>query len=190
MTSSLTQFCDLVSNVAISSAKETQQSFFRSLPSGTEGVNPDDILKFFAFMNYTFAQGAWSSLKNAKLRRDLVVALKEDLITKLARLLARSDSVQDTAAKAVFLSEELNDYLRQFIARMQSMGDADSRTATLFAFESIQNECKLDDSVMNEIVPRLMANESFGLEVESVALQVNNVFAQRKKGFLSKLFGS
>ena len=190
MAASLTQLCDLVSNVAISNAKETQQSFIRFLPSGTEGVNPDDVLKFFVFMNWTFAQGAWSLLKNAKLRQDLQVELKEQLITKLAGLLARSNSVQDAAAKAVFLSEELNDYLRQYITRMQSMGDADSRTATLFAFESIQNKCGLDDSVMNEIVPRLMANESFGLEVESVALQVNNVFAQRKKGFLSKLFGS
>lgn len=87
------------------------------------------------------------------------------------------------------LTDQFNDYLRQHNDRMQSLGEADSRTATLFAFERIQEELGVEDSVMDRVVPQLISDKGLSAEVEAVAIEVTKAVAQQKKGFFSKLFG-
>jgi len=186
----LQQLCDLVSDVAVSNATTLQQTFSSLLSLHSINPDPEYILKTFAFMNWTFAQGVWSNLQNTQLRRDLQIELKDSLITKLAGQVSGSDKVEDIAAKAVYLTEDFNTYLIKFNQRMQQAGYADSGAARLFALEQIQEECEIGDFVMNDIVPSLWSDEKSNSEVESVAMQVNNVAAEmRPKGFLRRLFG-
>lgn len=189
MSSSLTKFCDLVSDVAMSNASKVRDQFMSLVGSQSQNVDSAHVLMILSFMNWTFAQGVWSELSNTRLRRDLQVQLKDALIIRLARELTGGSSVQDTAAKAVSLTDQFNDYLRQYNARMQSLGEADSRTATLFAFERIQEELRVEDSVMNRVVPHLISDKGLSAEVEAVALEITKAVAQQKKGFFSKLFG-
>ncbi len=189
VSSSLTKYCDLVSDVAMSNARNVRDQFMHFIGSQSTNVDSAHVLIVLSFMNWTFAQGAWSGLSNTTMRRDLQVELKDALIVKLAREMTGGSSASDTAARAVALTDQFNDYLRQYNNRMQSTGDADSRTATLFAFERIQEELRIEDSVMNRIVPQLISGKGLSAEVEAVALEVTKAVAQQKKGFFSKLFG-
>lgn len=188
----LKQLCDLVSDIAVSNATTLRQSFFSLLSQHSLKPDPEYVLKTFAFMNWTFAQGVWSNLQDTQLRRDLQVELKDSLITKLAGQLSGSDNVEDIAAKAVFLTEDFNAYLMAYNQRMQEAGysDSDSGNARLFALEQIQEKCQIGDAVMNDIVPSLWSNEKSNSEVESVAMQVNNVAAEMNpRGFFRRLLG-
>lgn len=186
----LKQLCDLVSDVAVSNATQLRQRFSGLIEPHSVSPDPEFLLKTFAFMNWTFAQGVWSNLQNTQLRRDLQVELRNSLITKLTGQISGSDRVEDIAAKAVFLTEDFNAYLMGYNHSMQQAGYADSVTARLFALEQIQEECQIGDDVMNDIVPNLWSDETSSSEVESVAMQVNNVAAEMKpKGFFRRLFG-
>jgi len=179
-----------VSDIAVSNAATLRQIFSGLLSKHSINADPEYILQTFAFMNWTFAQGVWSNLQNTQLRRDLQIELKDSLITKLAVQMSGSDRVEDIAAKALFLTEDFNAYLVRYNQRIQEAGYADSGTARLFALEQIQNVCQIADAVMNDIVPDLWSDEKSNPEVESVAMQVNNVAAEMKpKGFLRRLFG-
>lgn len=187
---SLEEFCDLVSDVGIKNAAALQKTLTEIATRYSFDLDPEYILKTFSFMNWTFAQGVWSNVQNAELRRDLQIALKGSLIIKLARQLSPSSSADATAAKAVFLTEEFNSFLLAYTEQMQAVACADAGTARVFALTLIQEEYGIADHVMNEIVPALWSDENASSEVESVAMQVNNVTQTSKpKGFLRRLFG-
>ena len=187
---SLTQLCDLVSDVAITNARTLRQKFSDLAEPHSVNLNADFLLKAFAFMNWTFAQGVWSNLQNTRLRRDLQIELKDFHVLKLAAELSETDSAKDIAARAVFLTEDFNAYVMGYTSNMQIMGYADSRTARLFALERIQEEFGVDDYTMKNIVPLLWSDEKMNSEVESVAMQVNKAIQQMKsKGFFRRLFG-
>lgn len=186
MSSSLTQLCDLVSSVALANASKLREQFVQLVRDEGSDVDPESVLTILAFMNWTFAQGVWSNLSNTHLRRDLQVQLKDALILRLARALTESSSAPDIAARAVTLTDEFNDYLRHYKSRMQALGDADSRTATLFAFERIQERYGVKDGVMNRVIPRLILTEGLKAELESVAQEINKAAAQKKTGFFSR----
>lgn len=186
----LKQLCGLVSDVAVSNAMTLRHTFSGLLSPHSLHPDPEYVVKTFAFMNWTFAQGVWSNLQSTQLRRDLQIELKDSLITKLAGQLSGSDRVEDIAGKAVFLTEDFNTYLMAYNQRMKEVGHADSGTARLFALEQIQEECQIGDAVMNDIVPSLWSDEKSNSEVESVAMQVNNVASEMKpKGLFRRLFG-
>ncbi len=150
-----------------------------------------DVLTIFAFMNWTLAQGVWSNLQNSQIRRDLQIELKDSLLTKLAKQFTRSDNLVDIAAKAASVTEDFNVYLIGYNRHVQTLGGADSNAARLFALQQIQDECGIEDAVMNEIVPSIWSDTNANSEVELVAMQVNNAVAEMKsKGFLRRLFGS
>jgi len=188
MSAALTQLCDLVADVAMTNATKLREQFLQLVRDEVSEIDPGSVLTMLAFMNWTFAQGSWSNISNTKLRRDLQIQLKDALILRLARELTGGSSPPDAAARAVAINDQFTAYLRQYNARMQSLGDPDSRTATLFAFEQIQERCGLSDHVMNDVVPKLIPPEGLGTEVESVALEVNKAAAAKRGGFLSKLF--
>ena len=187
---SLKQLCDLVSDVAITSATALRQKLTDLVTPYAIDLDPEHILKTFAFMNWTFAQGVWSNLQNTQLRHDLQVELKEFCIIKLAQQLCGSAGVDEVAAKAVFLTENFNSYVMGYTNNMQTLGYADAGTARIFALERIQEEYGIDDDVMSDIVRFLWSDEEANSEVESVAMQVNKTVADMKpKGFFRRLFG-
>ncbi len=190
MSSSLTQLCELVSDVAMANAAKVREQFVQLVQDESSDVDPGSVLTLLAFMNWTFAQGVWSNISNGRLRRDLQVQSKDALILRLARALTESSSAPDIAARAVALTDEFNAYLRQYTSKMQAIADADSRTATLFAFEQIQAKCGVSDGVMNRVVPKLVSDKGLSAEVESVAQEVNKAAAAKRGGFFSKLFGN
>ena len=177
MSSSLTRLCELVSDVAMTNATKVRERLVQLVQDESSDVDPGAVLTLLAFMNWTFAQGVWSNISNSCLRRDLQGQLKHVLILRLARALTESSSTPDIAARAVALTVEFNAYVRQYISRMQTIGDSDSRTATLFAFEKIQAKCGVSDEVMNRVVPKLVSDEGLSAEVESVAQEVNKAAA-------------
>lgn len=181
---------DLVSDVAITNAQELQIRFADVVDNHSVDVDPEYTLKIFSFMNWTFTQGVWSNLKNTRLRQDLQIKLKDRIITKLAKQLAGSDSREGIAARAVFMTDEFNSCVAQYMSHTQSVGYADSGTARLFALERIQEQLKINNYTMNDIVPVLWSDEKLNSEVESVAIQVNNAaLEQNEKGFFRRLFG-
>ncbi|MDZ7619645.1 MAG: hypothetical protein U1E05_21815 [Patescibacteria group bacterium] len=188
----LEELCDLVSDVSVKNAIGLQQRLAKLTQPYRIQLDVEYVLETFSFMNWTFAQGVWSNLRNAKLRQDLQIGLKKSLILNLAQQVSGTTSLEATAAKAVFLTEDFNSYLRAYTQQMQSMGRAaDSGTARLFALEQIQAEQRIPDHLMNDVVPELWSDDEVNSEVEAVAIQVNNMAdAMKPKGFLRRLFGS
>ena len=186
----LEQLCDLVSDVAIKNAIGLQQRLTKlTQPHGIQ-PDPEYTLKIFAFMNWTFAQGVWSNLQNAQLRQDLQIGVRGALILRLAQQISEDTSAEGAAAKAVFLTEDFNSYLRAYTQQMQAMGSADAGTARLFALEQIQADQRIPDHVMNVVVPELWSDDDASSEVEAVAMQVNDMAgAMKPKGFFRRLFG-
>jgi hypothetical protein len=187
---SLEQLCHLVCDVAITNAIALRQQLTDLVTPHSLDLDPEHVLNTFAFMNWTLAQGVWSNLEHARLRRDLQAELRRCLIMKLAEQLVGSTTVEDIAAKAVFLMEDLSSYIMGYSSEMGSLGYADSGTARLFALERIQEEHGINDDVMDDIVPSLWADKKANSEVESVAMQVNKVAAEMKpEGLWRRLFG-
>jgi len=188
--SSLHQLCDIVLGVAISNASKLQEQFLRLTDDESIEIDPEPLMKIFSFMNWTFVQGIWSNLQNTRLRQDLQSELKNAFILKLARKLCNSDSAKDSAAKAVFLTEEFNSYLSQYLTQVKMMGYADDGTARLFALERIQEKFEIADYVMNQVITSLLSDEKLNTEVGSVAMQLIKADEERKKkGFFRRLFG-
>ena len=149
---------------------------------GHDTPEPEYVLTAFAFLNWTFAAGIWSNLSDRSLRRDLQRGLKDALVLKLSHEIA--EDVSSRAAKTILLTDAFNRYVTEYTARMRSVGQADSRMATLFALEYIQNEFRIDDSVMDRIITRLVPVEGLAVAIESVAAEINDTAADRKtKGF-------
>ncbi len=171
---SLEQFCDLVSNVAIKNAITLQQRFSDLVTPYVGNLNSEYIFKTFAFMNYTFAIGVWSTLQNERLRRDLIVELKTAILLKIAKHLA-TPIKEEIAAKGVFLNDDFNLYLEDFKKNMKSYAYHDAGTARVFALERIQKQHGINDLIMNDIVPKFFADETLNSEVESVAMNINKV---------------
>jgi hypothetical protein len=190
MSSSLIKLCEFVSDVVMAEATKLQEQFVQLVQDESSDVDPGTILMLLAFMNWTFVQGVWSNISNNRLRRDLQIQLKEELNLRLAFALTESSSATDTAAKAVAIQNEFIVYLRKYTSRMQSITNADSRMAKLFAFEQIQAKCGLSDEVMNRVGLELVSDKGISSEVELVALEVNKAAAAKRGGFLSKLFRS
>lgn len=191
VSSSLTQLCELVAGVAMESAAETTDRLLQLLGGESLEMRRATALTVFAFMNFTFAQGVWSNLENATLRRDLLSQLRDELILRLASATTGSSSSSVVSARAVRLAEELTDYLRRFISRMQEFQGGDSRLATLFALEQLQGHYGLSDEMMNRVVPNLVPSEGLSGRVEAVALQVNEAAGRRRgQGFWARIFGS
>ena len=98
---SLKQVCDLMSDVAITNAAALRQKLTDLARRESVDLDPEDILKTFAFMNWTFAAGVWSDLQNIQLRRDLKDGLKDSLVLKLAQELCVSGGAVQEAVAAV-----------------------------------------------------------------------------------------
>jgi len=111
--SSLQQFCDLVSTVSLNNAIVFQESF-ANLFEENEKYDRTYVIKSFAFMNYTFAVGVWSNLRNEQLRRDLIIQLKLTLILQLGNYFAPTLEGDEFAATCALLNEEFDLYLVEF----------------------------------------------------------------------------
>ena len=68
---SLEHMCDLVCEVAIANAAKLRDKLTGVLAPYSVDLDPEHILRVFAFMNWTFASGVWSNLQNKQLRQDL-----------------------------------------------------------------------------------------------------------------------
>lgn len=188
--SKLTEHCSFVADVAVQNAIKLQELFERLFGAQATNMDSEYLQKTFAFINWTFVQGVWSNISSTRLHRDLLREFRDVFILRLAGELAKEKTDGAVAAKAVFLTEELNSYLLSYAAAMQEAGYADSGTARLFALEHIQERFHIDDYIMNLLVPDLWADEGVNSEVESVAVKMNEAFVESKsKEFFARIFG-
>jgi hypothetical protein len=176
-----------MAQVAVAQATSLSNSLARLLDAKARAIDAYEPLVLFAFMNFTFAQGAWSNLTNQRLRRDLQISLKDALILRLAREFPGNTS--DKAAKAIRLEDQFNSYLRAYVAGAKNIGESDSRFATLFALGILKEKLGLGDADMDEIVPRLISVAGVSKETEDMANEVLNAFSKQKVGFWGRLFG-
>ena len=190
MSSSRARFCDLVAGVVMESAAETCDRFLGLVRAEPLRADRTRVLTTFTFMNFTFAQGAWSNISDTALRRDLLSRLRDEVTSRLAQTVTGSSAPPVVAARAAGLAEELSAYMRHYVSRMQEIRGADSRAATLFGLEQVQESCCLSDELMGRVVPTLIPAEGLGARVEAVALQVNEAATPVNRGFWARLFGS
>jgi len=172
---SLIQLCELVADVAMTDAKRHRDKLMDLGRAHSIPFSAEHILKILMFMNWTFAQGVWSNLRNKELRVDLQVELKGFIIIKLAQALCGSEGPDKFIASTVLLTDEFNSYVLNYTIAMKKRGHADAGTARLFALERIQKDYAIDDMLMNLIVPLLFPHDNSNSEVESVSLQVNKI---------------
>lgn len=196
----LEQLCELIAGVSLLNAKKLASQFEqllaerRNIPldAQTHGT----ILMSFAYANWNFANGVWSNLSNAQLRRDLMARSKNAIILGLADILDPSHDPKDRAALAVRLDfDAFQPFLKGYLARLKELEttgvEPDARATLMFTLEWLQKKLGISESELEGIVPPFLAGAGDFSEVESVAAQVNRAAEmQKERGFWSRLFGA
>ena len=171
----LKEFCELMSDVSVANATKLSQTFRNLVSSHSLNLDSEYILKIFTFMNFTIATGVWSHIPHKRLRRDLIGQFHTSITLRLSKIFCNTNEAVDIATKAVFIREDFNAYLGKNNQRLKENDYADANTDRLFALEYIQEKYQIKDDVMNDIVPVLLSDQKFNTEIESVAIQMNNV---------------
>lgn len=194
-TSALKQLCELVANVSLSKATKLtaqfEQLLTRSRNVPIDAQTHEIIFIAFACANWNFANGVWSNLGNAQLRRDLMAQSKNAIIVGLAHSLGPSKDPRDLAALAVRLDFDIfQPFFKGYLDGLKALDafgvEPDVRVALQFTLEWLQDKLAISESEMNRIVPLFVEGAGDFNEVESVAAQVNRAAEMRKKkGFWS-----
>jgi hypothetical protein len=104
MAEALDELCALVADVGVQKAHELTVAFDRLL-SEKAGLKLDKsqfqaVFFGFAFVNWSLANGVWSNLGNARLRRDLMSASRTKFISKAVQSIEACDDVHRMAYRA------------------------------------------------------------------------------------------
>jgi hypothetical protein len=198
MSSSLLELCNLIADTGAVYAYQHRNLFLEVIkenanrPVSEEQCNA--IFKIFSFLNWAYANGIWSNLSDATLRRDLMRQSMQSIVLRTAYELAEDKSNDSVAFLAVRLDQEFKDLVTAYNKRLKELSrdgfESDANTATLLGLELIQENLGLNDEHMNVIVPCFNRRAGDIARIEEIATQVNRADSQRKKGFFSKLFGS
>jgi hypothetical protein len=152
------------------------------------------IYKIFSFLNWAYANGAWSNLSNTTLRRDLMGQSMKSIVLRTAQDLAKDKSNEGIAFVASGLDQEFKEFAMAYNKRIKELAsegfEPDANTATLCSLEWIQDGIGLSDEHMNIIVLQFNNHAGDIAKIEDIANQVNQAASQEKKGFLSRIFGS
>lgn len=199
MNSSLMELCDLIADEGAKYAHHRKELFLTFVEETTHKAIPkeqvDTVYKIFCFLNWAYANGVWSNLSNATLRKDLMGQSLERIALRTAYELANDKSNEGVAAFfASGLFQEFRQFALAFNERLKELStegfEPDANTATLCGLEWIQDHLGLSDDHMNVIVPKFNGYVGDVAKIVDLAKQVNLAANQKRKGFLSRLFGS
>ena len=198
MNSSLLELCNLIAEEGAKHAYQHKELFLNVVKETTGKVIPeekvDTIYKICSFLNWAYANGVWSNLSNTTLRRDLMSQSMQSIVLRTSYELAEDKSNEGVAFLASELEQEFREFVFAYNKRIKELStegiEADANTATLCGLEWIQDHLGLNDDQMNVIVPQFNNRAADVARIEDIAKQVNLAASQRKKGFLSRLFGS
>ena len=198
MKSSLLDLCNLIAEEGAKYAHQYKELFLNVVNETTGKAIPekevDTLYKIFSFLNWAYANGVWSNLSNTNLRRDLMGQSMQSIVLRTSYELSEDKSNEGIAFLASELDQEFKKYVQAYNTRIKELYnegfEPDENTAMLCCLDWIQNQIDIDDSKMNIIVPQFNNRAGNIPRIEEIAKQVNLAASQRKKGFLSRLFGS
>ncbi|MBW1712169.1 MAG: hypothetical protein JRJ59_03375 [Deltaproteobacteria bacterium] len=198
MNSSLLELCNLIADEGVKYAHQHKQLFLEVVAEtahkAISNKQIDSIFKIFSFLNWAYANGVWSNLSNTTLRRDLMGQSMKSIVLKTAYELAEDKSNEGVAFLASGLDQEFRQFALAYNERIKELAreghEPDANTATLYGLECIQEQLALNDDQMNVIVPQFTSRAGDVVRIEEIAKQVNRAASRRKKGFISRLFGS
>lgn len=198
MNSSLLELCNLIANQGAQYAHQHKEIFLKIVKETTDKSiskrQSDTIFKIFSFLNWAYANGVWSNLNNAALRRDLMGQSMKSIIHRTAYELAEDKSNERVAFLAAQLDQEFRAFVLAYNTMINELSgeglEPDANTVTLCGLEWIQENLDLNDAHMNVIVPQFNHRSGDVARIEEIAQQINRADDQRNKGFFSKLFGS
>lgn len=198
MNSSLKDLCNLIANQGSEYAHVHTELFLEITRDTTDMViskeQVDKTFKIFVLLNWAYVNGIWSNLKNTTLRRDLMDQSMKSIVLKTSYELSEDKSNEGIA----FLASELDQVFRElalaYTERIKELDregvEPDANTATLISLEWLQEIFDLNDEEMSVIVPEFNNRVGNVAKIEEIATQVNRAASQRKRGLLSRLFGS
>lgn len=197
MNASLLELCNLIADEGANYAYQHKKLFLDVVREKTDkaiaGKQVDTIFKIFSFLNWAYANGVWSNLSNTTLRRDLMGQSMKSIVLRTAVELAAGESNEGVAFVASELDQEFRGFALAYNERIKELStegiEPDANTATLCGLEWIQDHLDLSDDQMNVIVPQFNNRAGDVARIEYIARQVNRAASQRKRGFLSGLFG-
>jgi len=173
---------DLVAEVAIKNS-ERQATAFEAALARQCGMRLDadtteHILALFVCANWAAANGVWSHLPQAALRRDLLVQSKTAMLTRLAAELQPTGPNEAVALRAASVDFEIFQpfvagYQRRIAYAGQNGMPVDETLALTFVLETVQFILKLDEERMYQVVTHFMPAAGGFSDVEGVAGQVN-----------------
>ena len=198
MNSSLLGLCNLIADEGAKYAHQHKELFLNIVKETTDKAvteeQVDTIYKIFSFLNWAYANGVWSNLSDTTLRRDLMGQSMKSIVLRTAYELSKYKSNEGIAFFASGLEQEFREFALAYNERIKELStdgfEPDTNTATLCGLEWIQDNLGLSDDHMNVIVAQFNNRAGDVAGIEDIAKQVNRAASQRKKGFLSRIFGS
>lgn len=183
------QLCELVATVGVRNANKIALRFGQALFENTniaiDDKTHETIVAGFSFMNWAMANGIWSCLKTASVRRDLLTVSKDKFVLKLAMALRPNEDVHGIAYLAANIEESAKQYYQAYIRGIADKGndaDLDANDTLFFTFEWIQKNVNIPDTLMNAIVPTVILECSNFSEIEDIACQVLRAQERRERG--------
>jgi hypothetical protein len=198
MNTTLLELCNLIAGEGARIAHQHKVLFLNIVKNNTgkaiSEAEAATIYKIFSFLNWAYANGAWSNLSNTTLRRDLMGQIMKSIVLRTAQDLAKDKSNEGIAFVASGLDQEFKEFVMAYNIRIKELAsegfEPDANTATLCGLEWIQDCIGLSDDHMNDIVPQFNNLAGDVAKIEDIAKQVNQAAPQVGKGFLSRIFGS
>ncbi|MEK6647473.1 MAG: hypothetical protein AABY84_12455 [Candidatus Firestonebacteria bacterium] len=198
MNLALVELCNLIADAGAKYAHQHKELFLQIVKETVNKLVSEKqivtIFKIFSFLNWAYANGVWSNLSNTTLRRDLMEQSMKSIVLRTAYELAEDKSNEGVAFLASQqLDKEFRDFALVYNKRIKEIAkigyETDANTSTLCGLEWIQKNLDINDEHMNVIVPQFNIRAGDVARIEEIANQVNLAANQRKKGFLSMLFG-
>lgn len=198
MNSSLQDLCNLIADQGAKYAHQHTELFLEIMRDARDKAiskeQVDKTFKIFVLLNWTYANGIWSNLKNTTLRRDLMGQSMKSIVLKTSYQLSEDKSNEGVAFLASELDQEFRELALAYNERIKELSidgvEPDANTATLIGLEWLQEIFDLNDEEMKVIVPQFNNRVGNIAKIEEIANQVNRAANQRKRGFFSRLFGS
>lgn len=179
------RLCGLVVRIAMAKASElsdTLQGLLGKWGASTSGAYTHrTLLTVFACMNWMFAIGAWSSLGDTQLRRELRMDSKRRMVIATADCLYPDSSLEDLAFVSADLDlDEFEPFAELCLNRAKELDliaiPFDADLVTLVALELIQERLRIQDDVMSLVIPCFLSHVSDAASsIEQIAAQVSRV---------------
>ncbi len=197
MNSSLLKLCNLIADQGANYAHQHTDFLLKVVKEvankSASEEQSEAIFKIFSFLGWAYANGVWSNLSIPNLRKHLMGQSMKSIVLRTAYELAKDKSNKGVAFLAAQLDQEFRDYVDAYIERIKELPRGRfklaANTATLCGLEWIQQNLDLNAEHMKVIRPRFNYRADDVAKIEQIARRVNRASVQRKKGFLSKLFG-